>query len=86
MITITVEDYRNKGTHYKNKPFRVKKCIDSINYKIGEWLTKQQIQDLCNLSTWKVIVVEGKKGIWDTGGYQNEQENGRGKERPSLIG
>ena len=41
--------------------FLVEKITDSIDHTPGEYLTPATVQDMCDASDWKVIVIKFKK-------------------------
>ena len=55
--TIVLGDLRMDSLRSKDRDFIVRELTGSIQYKIGETLSEQQVQDLCNMTgLWTVKI------------------------------
>jgi hypothetical protein len=61
-IVLTVEDMRKFVWIDKTNSFRVKSVTNSIEYQVGEYLTKDAVAAACKDETVEVKIVEATKG------------------------
>ena len=54
-ILLSELDYGDAGPRY-----RVEKLTDTVEYSIGELLSKQEVAQLCELLIWKVTIQPAK--------------------------
>ena len=40
--------------------FRVERLVDTVEYAIGQLLDRKEVEDLCELWTWKVTIQKGR--------------------------
>lgn len=56
MKKIVLEDLRKNTFH--DAAFKVKKIVNSIEYKIGDILKEGAVEFLCNTENWTVEIVK----------------------------
>ncbi len=57
-ITIVLEDLRSNALHGPENSFRVKKATNTIEYPIGEYVSKSLANELCNKPGYTVNIVQ----------------------------
>jgi len=58
---LVVEDYREHGVAFSDKPFKVKKVVNSTNYTVDSWLRESQVETACMARDWTVEIVKKSK-------------------------
>ncbi len=58
--TLNVEDMRNVQP-YASECFKVKKMVNTTKFKVGQYLTENQLNTFCDMPDWTVNVTEFKR-------------------------
>ncbi len=58
--TLNVEDMRNVN-HMPQNAFKVKKMVNTTKFKVGQYLTENQLNTFCDMPDWTVNVTEFKR-------------------------
>jgi hypothetical protein len=59
--TLWLTDLRKRKMHKSDPDFRVVKLQNTIEWTIGDTLSEQQVQDLCNMTAQYTINVQPQK-------------------------